>query len=365
MYEGAVTGVRTCDGISNDFSIKIGLHQGSALSPYLFALVLDQVTKDIQGEIPWCMLFADDVALIGESKQEIEGKLELWRQTLESKGFRLSRTKTEYPKWDFDETGLDDGELLLDGQIVPRKESFRYMGSMIQSDGDIKEDVRHRSQSGWAKWRLVTGVLCDRKVPIKLKGKFYRTAIRPAMLYGAEYWATRSAHLMALHVTEMRMLRWACGHIRRDKIRNGCVYMKLWVAPVKDILSQHRLRWFGHLQRRPPDAPVRLGRITGAEGRMKRPGRPKLTWDELIKWDLSDRGLERELALDRSVWKAAIHVKETAGVKTLAAYMEIRSLRGLSLLDPVLVTGKRALVLVEKYRTTIFGIQDSDISATN
>ncbi|XP_026378555.1 uncharacterized protein LOC113272994 [Papaver somniferum] len=191
--------------------------------------------------------------------------------------------QTEYLKYDFEETGRDDGELLLDVQIVPRKDSFRYLGYMIQSDGDIKEDIRHRSQSGWAKWRLATGVLCDRKVPVKLKGKFYRTAIRSAMLYGAECWEIISSHLMALHVMEMRILRWACGHTRRDKIRNDCVRGKLGVAPVKDILSQHRLRWFGHLQRRPPDAPIRLGCITRPEGRMKHLGRPKLTWDELIK----------------------------------------------------------------------------------
>jgi hypothetical protein len=57
MYRDVVTFVRTCDGDTNDFSIKIGLHQGSALSPYLFALVMDEVTRDIQGDIPWCMLF--------------------------------------------------------------------------------------------------------------------------------------------------------------------------------------------------------------------------------------------------------------------------------------------------------------------
>ncbi|XP_026428569.1 uncharacterized protein LOC113324463 [Papaver somniferum] len=271
-----------------------------------------------------CELYVDDVIIETgvilssssprsiASQAEIEGKLELWRQTLEAKGFRLSRTKTEYLKCDFDETGTEDGELLLDGQIVPRKESFRYLGSMIQSDGDIKEDIRHKSQEGWAKWRLATGVLCDRKVPVKLKGKFYRTTIRPALLYGAECWETRSSHLMALNVTEMRMLRWACGHARRDKIRNDCVRGKLGVAPMKDILSQHRLRWLRHIQRRSPDAPVRVGRITQMEGRMKRPGRPKLTWDELIKKDLNDRGLERELMLDRSAWKAAIHVKEVS-----------------------------------------------------
>ena len=83
------------------FPIKIGLHQGSALSPYLFALVMDEVTRNIQWDIPWCMLFADDVVLVDKSQAGVNRKLELWRQTLESKGFRLSRTKTEYMRYDF------------------------------------------------------------------------------------------------------------------------------------------------------------------------------------------------------------------------------------------------------------------------
>jgi hypothetical protein len=48
------------------------------------------------------------------------------------------------------------------------------------------EDVRHRISAGWLKWRQASGVVCDKRVPQKLKGKFYRTTIRPAMLYGAE-----------------------------------------------------------------------------------------------------------------------------------------------------------------------------------
>ena len=65
------------DGDTDDFPIRIGLHQGSALSPYLFALVMDEVTRDIQGDIPWCMLFADDVVLVDESRTGVNQKLEL------------------------------------------------------------------------------------------------------------------------------------------------------------------------------------------------------------------------------------------------------------------------------------------------
>jgi hypothetical protein len=104
MYNNVVTSVRTSEGVTDDFPLKIGLHQGSALSPYLFALVMDEVTRDIQGDIPWCMLFADDVVLVDESRIGVNRKLELWRYTLESKGFRLSRTKTEYMKCDFGDT---------------------------------------------------------------------------------------------------------------------------------------------------------------------------------------------------------------------------------------------------------------------
>ena len=102
MYKDVMTFVRTCDGDIRNFPIKIELHQGSALSPSRFALVMDEVTRDIQGNIPWCMLFADDVVLVDESKAGVDRKLELWRHTLESKGSRLSRTKTEYEKYEYE-----------------------------------------------------------------------------------------------------------------------------------------------------------------------------------------------------------------------------------------------------------------------
>jgi hypothetical protein len=78
MYNNAVTSVRTNDGNIDYFPIKIGLHQGSALSPYLFALVMDEVTRNIQGDIPWCILFTDDVVLVDESRAGVNRKLELW-----------------------------------------------------------------------------------------------------------------------------------------------------------------------------------------------------------------------------------------------------------------------------------------------
>lgn len=61
---------------------------------------------------------------------------------MESKGFRL-RTKTEYMMCDFNATRHEDGDVTLDGQLVAKEESCRYLGSMLQKNGDIGEDVRH------------------------------------------------------------------------------------------------------------------------------------------------------------------------------------------------------------------------------
>jgi hypothetical protein len=117
MYDNIVTSVRTSDRDTNDFLINIGLHQGSALSPYLFALVMDEVTRDIQGGICWCMLFANDVILVDESRTGVDQKLELWRRILEAKCFRLSRFKTEYMKCDFSAITQEEGDVRLDGHI--------------------------------------------------------------------------------------------------------------------------------------------------------------------------------------------------------------------------------------------------------
>jgi hypothetical protein len=87
------------------------------------ALVMDEVTRDIQGGIPWYMLFADDVVLVNESRTGVDQKLKLWRRTLEAKGFRLSRPKTEYMKCDFSATTQEDGDVRLDGQVIPKKET--------------------------------------------------------------------------------------------------------------------------------------------------------------------------------------------------------------------------------------------------
>ena len=63
------------------------------------------------------------------------------------------------------------------------------------------------------KWKLASRVLCDLRVPTRLKGKSYKTAIRPAMTYGAECWPIKKQQMNKMDVVAMRILRRMCGNI--------------------------------------------------------------------------------------------------------------------------------------------------------
>ncbi|XP_022024107.1 uncharacterized protein LOC110924406 [Helianthus annuus] len=200
MYVRSETSVKALVGDTDFFSVKVGLHQGSVLSPFLFIVVLDELSKLIQETIPWCMLFADDIVLVVKTKQSLNVILEEWHTALEGKGEG------------------DDTQITIDAQGVPQVTKFKYLGSFVQRDGEIDCDVAHRIQAGWCRWRAAIGVLCDKRLPTKLKRKFYRVAIRPARMYATNCWPIKKVQTRKMEVAKMRMLRWMCAHTRLERI---------------------------------------------------------------------------------------------------------------------------------------------------
>jgi len=78
------------------------------------------------------MLFTDDIVLIDEIRDRLNNKLEKWRYTLKSWGFRLSRSKTEYLRCEFSGVEGDRGEVTLGGVAIPKVDKFKYLGSIIE-----------------------------------------------------------------------------------------------------------------------------------------------------------------------------------------------------------------------------------------
>ncbi|GJS43056.1 hypothetical protein Tco_0568099 [Tanacetum coccineum] len=242
-----------------------------------------------------------------ESAEGLNSRLEKWRKALEDKGLRISRDKTEYLRCDFGryEVVHQEVETRIGDRILQPKESFRYLGSVFHRSGRVDDDVAHRIRAGWVKWRAASGVLCDRRIPLKLKGKFYRVAIRPAMLYGSECWPITKAQENRVEVAELRMLRWTCGKSTVDMIPNGVFRAELEVDSIIDKMREGRLRWFGHLKRRPQTAPVRRVEALLVDGSRRR-GRPKLRWEDRLKQDMKELRLSEDMTSDRNAWRDRI-----------------------------------------------------------
>ncbi|KAM3363886.1 hypothetical protein P3S68_018740 [Capsicum galapagoense] len=151
------------------------------------------------------------------------------------------------------------------------------------------------------KWRFASEVLCDRKVSLKLKGKFYKVVVRPIMLYDAECWPVKHSHIQKVRVAEMRMLYWMCGLTRGDKIRNEIISEKIRVASVEDKMREERLRWLGHVMRRDGDAPMRRCERLPLDDFRRSRGRPKKYWREVIRHDMEQLQLTEDMTLNRKV----------------------------------------------------------------
>ncbi|KAK3516372.1 hypothetical protein QTP70_009934 [Hemibagrus guttatus] len=197
MYERSRTVVRCAVGQTEEFKVEVALHQGSALSPFLFAIVMDQLSEEVRQESPWTMMFADDIVICSESREQVEENLERWRFALERRGMKVSRSKTEYMCVNERE---GSGTVRLQGEEVKTVQEFKYLGSTVQSNGECAKEVKKRVQAGWNGWRKVSGVLFDRKISARIKGKVYKTVVRPAMLYGLETVSLRKRQESELEV---------------------------------------------------------------------------------------------------------------------------------------------------------------------
>ena len=302
MYDDSITAVRCAVGVTEGFEVKVGLHQGSALSPCLFAMVMDRITDDIREEAPWTMMFADDIVICSESKEWLERKLESWRYALERRGMKVNRRKTEYMCVN---ERQDKGTVKMQGEEVAKVEDFKYLGSTVQSNGECGREVKKRVQAGWNGWRRMSGVICDRRVSARVKGKVYRVAVRPAMLYGLETVALTKRQEAEMEVAELKMLRFSLGVTRMDKIRNEYIRGTAQVGRFGEKTREARLRWYGHVLRKDDGYIGRRMLKMELPGKRKR-GRPKRRFMDVVKEDMAEVEVKEEDADDRSNWRLKI-----------------------------------------------------------
>ena len=142
-----------------------------------------------------------------ETKEEVEEQLESWRRALEDRGLKVNRQKTEYLCAGGGTVVM--GNAKLGENEIPRGNGLSYLGSTVQADGGL--DLEKWIQAGWDNWRKLTGVLCNKRVPLRVKSKIYKLMILPAMMYGLKTVAITKRQGKKLKVNEMKMLRFTLG----------------------------------------------------------------------------------------------------------------------------------------------------------
>ena len=287
--------MRSAAGLTGEFKLGVGLHQGSALSPFLFAVIMDKLKEDISKNASWDMLFADDIFLSRQNHRELEDDLEIRRNALKRRGLKVIRNKIGYLK----AGDVEDGEeLKLLGEKLKRTNNFKYLGSTVSNDARCEEEVRRRIQERWIIWKKLSGVLCDRKLSASVKGKMYKSVVRPAMLYGVETVAVTERQVGKMEIAELKMVRSALGVTRKDKIANEYVREIAKIAKLRDKLRNAKLRWYGHVKRREEGYVGKRVMEMAVPGRRKR-GRPRRRSMDLAREDMKRVGAKEGDEVDR------------------------------------------------------------------
>ncbi|XGW16609.1 hypothetical protein V3C99_001789 [Haemonchus contortus] len=113
------------------------------------------------------ILYADDIALIAESSDELQDKLQNWQRALAESELRLNVKKTKFLSSEEGTESIVDGR----GEAIEKVQDFRYLGSDLAADSSVDQTVKSRINAAWTKWRESTGILCDHRCSRTLKGK--------------------------------------------------------------------------------------------------------------------------------------------------------------------------------------------------
>jgi len=344
------------------------VHQGSVLSPLLFAVVMEAITRGSRIGLPWELLYADDLVLIADSMETLIAKVNTWKDCLEKKGMKVNIAKTKvmisgeektadvkckcrYPcgvcgkgvginslkctkceHWVHRTCSGVKGSLAkVSGSFLCRKcngivkknvdfgkevdigagvtlekvDQFCYLGDTFGVEGGAARAVDARIRSGWCRFNQLARFLMAKDISLVLRGKVYEACVRSCMLYGCEAWPLTRNEERRFVRNDSKMIRWLNGVKLRDRVSGAELRSRLKLYDMETELRNRRLRWYGHVLRKPDDDWVKLCMELEVPGK-KPVGRPKKMYLETVQSDMRAVGLKKDDALDRNRWKAGI-----------------------------------------------------------
>ena len=176
----------------------------------------------------------------------------------------------------------------IDGHEYEIVDKLCYLGDMLSQEGGCEHAILKRIQTGWLKFRELSGLLIGKGMSLRAKGIIYTTCIRPAMLYGSETWPTKIEDIKKIQRSEMRMLRWMTGVSLSESKSNECVRSMLAIDDIGEVMRRNRLRWFGHVERRDELCWIKRIETLQVDGDGVK-GRPKKRWREVLRENMREK----------------------------------------------------------------------------
>lgn len=318
IYQNTTNIVRTKHMSSSTFTTKEGVRQGGVLSPLLFICAIDEIIKESTKqmkkykvgwynmkviEIEMCV-FADDLVLVADSKQNLERNIEVWNQEAGKFNLNINTDKTKTMVITNQEELLN---IKLQEENIEQVAKYKYLGNIINQEGKNEEELNNRMQTvAKVYYSLSRSFLGHKQISTKTKISVYNAIYVPILTYGCENWVLTKNQQNRLQACEMRYLRRTLGVRRLDKMRNTDIRQELGTAPLQRKIEEQKLRWFGHLCRMNNDRQVKSVWEARTTGKNRR-GRPRQTWNQSVLEILNNRHTTwteaKQLTKNRKEWR--------------------------------------------------------------
>ncbi|KAK3565106.1 hypothetical protein QTP86_033155, partial [Hemibagrus guttatus] len=287
LYNRSRSLVRIASCKSDLFPVHVGLRQGCPLSPVLFIVFMDRISRRSQGlegvrfgdHRISSLIFADDVVLLASSGLDLQHALGRFAAECEAAGMRVSTSKSEAMVLDRKKVACT---LQVGGEVLPQVEELKYLGVLFTSEGRMDREIdRWIGAAAAVMQSMYRSVVVKKDLSRKVKLSIYQSIYAPTLIYGHELWVMTERVRSRIQAAEMSFLRRVAGRSPRDRVRSSITREDLGVEPLLLHIERGQLRWLGHLFQMPP------GHLPGEVFRAcptgKRPrGRPRTCWRDYV-----------------------------------------------------------------------------------
>jgi len=316
LYDGFSCQVIHDGRLSEEFLVTTGVRQGCLLSPLLFLVVLDWVTRMAYAGsgkgIQWTLTsrledleFADDLALVSHRLQDMQGKVRALEETGQRVGLRISQEKTKILRVN----NQQQEPLKIGEREIEEVDEFTYLGSKISGSGGTEEDIKARIRKAQHSFMMLRPVWRSTALSRKTKLRLFSSNVESVLLYGSETWRVTSYGSNKIQAFINRCLRYILRIQWFDKVPNQELWRRASQEPVAVHIKRRKWRWIGHTLRKGQDNITRQALEWNPQGKRKR-GRPRQTWRRCLHAELKTAGLSweeaKKRARDRTKWRSTV-----------------------------------------------------------